>query len=40
MWTALHYGDYSSFYLAMGYQLDPTPVPMLVELKDSLSKEK
>jgi glucose/mannose-6-phosphate isomerase len=36
MWTALHYGDYASYYLAMAYGLDPTPVPMLAELKDKM----
>ncbi len=39
IWTTLHYGDYTSYYLAMGYQLDPTPVPMLVELKKAMAKE-
>jgi glucose/mannose-6-phosphate isomerase len=36
MWTALHYGDYASYYLAMAYGLDPTPVPMLADLKDKM----
>ena len=36
MWTALHYGDYTSYYLAMAYGLDPTPIPMLVDLKDKM----
>lgn len=36
MWTALHYGDYASYYLAMAYGVDPTPVPMLAELKDKM----
>jgi glucose/mannose-6-phosphate isomerase len=36
MWTALHYGDYASYYLAMAYGIDPTPVPMLAELKDKM----
>jgi len=36
MWTALHYGDYTSYYLAMAYGLDPTPVPMLAELKEKM----
>jgi glucose/mannose-6-phosphate isomerase len=36
MWTALHYGDYASYYLAMAYEVDPTPVPMLAELKDKM----
>ena len=36
LWTALHYGDYASYYLALAYGLDPTPVPMLAELKEKL----
>jgi glucose/mannose-6-phosphate isomerase len=36
MWTVLHYGDYTAYYLAMAYGIDPTPVPMLVELKDKM----
>lgn len=36
IWTALHYGDYASYYLAMAYGVDPTPVPMLAELKESM----
>ncbi len=39
MWTALHFGDYISYYLAVAYQVDPTPVPMLVELKQALANE-
>jgi glucose/mannose-6-phosphate isomerase len=36
MWTALQYGDYASYYLALAYELDPTPVPMLAELKEKM----
>ena len=36
MWTALHFGDYVSYYLAMAYGVDPTPVPMMQELKEKL----
>lgn len=36
IWTALHYGDYASYYLAMAYGIDPTPVPMLAELKERM----
>lgn len=36
MWTTLHYGDYTSYYLAMAYGVDPTPVPMLAELKEKM----
>jgi len=37
-WTALHYGDYVSYYLAMAYQVDPTPVSALLALKARLDK--
>lgn len=36
MWTALHFGDYAAFYLAMGYGIDPTPAPSLDDLKAAL----
>ena len=36
MWTALHFGDYVSYYLAMIYKVDPTPVDALVMLKEKL----
>jgi glucose/mannose-6-phosphate isomerase len=38
MWNTLLYGDYVTYYLAMAYEVDPSPVPMLVELKEQLSK--
>ncbi|MCW5873223.1 MAG: bifunctional phosphoglucose/phosphomannose isomerase [Anaerolineales bacterium] len=37
LWTALHYGDYVSFYLAMAYGYDPTPVPALAAFKASMA---
>ncbi|MBW8011076.1 MAG: bifunctional phosphoglucose/phosphomannose isomerase [Chloroflexi bacterium] len=36
IWTSLHFGDYTAYYLAMAYGIDPTPVPMLVELKEKM----
>jgi glucose/mannose-6-phosphate isomerase len=36
LWTALHFGDYVSYYLAMAYEADPTPVDMLVNLKKKM----
>lgn len=39
LWTVLHYGDYTSYYLAMAYGLDPTPVPMLNDLKEKMKGE-
>lgn len=38
IWTLLHFGDYLSYYLAMAYGEDPTPVDALVMLKAELSK--
>jgi glucose/mannose-6-phosphate isomerase len=37
MWTVLHYGDYVSYYLAMSYHVDPTPVPILIDLKGKMA---
>ncbi len=39
MWTLLHLGDYVAYYLAMAYGVDPTPVDMLVHLKEALARE-
>ncbi len=33
LWTTLHLGDYIAYYLAMAYQVDPTPVDMIENLK-------
>ncbi len=35
-WTALHFGDYSGYYLAMAYGVDPTPVAAIESLKRHL----
>jgi glucose/mannose-6-phosphate isomerase len=35
-WTCLHFGDYSAYYLAMGYGIDPTPVAAIEGLKGRL----
>ena len=40
MWTTIHFGDYVSYYLAIGYGVDPSPVPMLVELKEKMKDAK
>lgn len=39
-WTALHFGDYAAYYLAMAYQVDPTPVTALQKLKARLEAVK
>jgi glucose/mannose-6-phosphate isomerase len=38
MWNLLLFGDYVAYYLAMAYEVDPSPVPKLVELKEQLKK--
>jgi glucose/mannose-6-phosphate isomerase len=37
LWTVLHFGDYMAYYLAMLYEVDPTPVLALQNLKRELS---
>jgi glucose/mannose-6-phosphate isomerase len=36
LWTTLHFGDYLAFYLAMAYQVDPSPVKAIMDLKAQL----
>ena len=38
IWTALHFGDYVAYYLAMAYGVDPTPVTALESLKAALKE--
>lgn len=38
MLTVLHYGDYTAYYLAMGYAIDPSPIPQIDYLKEQLGK--
>jgi len=35
-WTALHFGDYVAYYLAIAYGVDPTPIPAIEELKERM----
>jgi len=35
-WTALHFGDYMAYYLAMLYGIDPTPIEALEGFKKQL----
>lgn len=37
MWTALHLGDYTTYYLAMAYEVDPSPVATIEEFKREMS---
>jgi len=36
-WTMLHLGDYVAYYLAMLYEIDPTPIPALEGFKKQLA---
>jgi glucose/mannose-6-phosphate isomerase len=36
LWTALHYGDYVGYYLAMAYEVDPSPVDAIESFKKAL----
>ena len=35
-WTALHLGDYTAYYLAMSYGVDPTPVDTIEGFKEEM----
>jgi glucose/mannose-6-phosphate isomerase len=37
MLSGVQYGDYVSYYVAMGYGVDPAPTPSLAELKERLA---
>ncbi len=36
MWTAIHFGDYMAYYLAMAYGADPTAIPALTNFKAAM----
>lgn len=38
-WTALHFGDYTAYYLAMAYGVDPTPIQPIEAFKMNLQVE-
>ncbi len=38
MWTMILFGDYMAYYLAMGYDVDPTPIQALVHFKEAMKK--
>ena len=38
MWDAIMFGDYFSYYLALSYDVDPTPVDALTKLKQEMKK--
>jgi glucose/mannose-6-phosphate isomerase len=35
-WTALHFGDYTAYYLAMAYGVDPTPIETIEAFKKEM----
>ncbi len=37
-WTALHFGDYLAYYLALLYNIDPTPIEALVGFKQHMAE--
>jgi glucose/mannose-6-phosphate isomerase len=40
IWTALHFGDYMAYYLAMAYGVNPTPVEALEKFKAAMKAAK
>jgi glucose/mannose-6-phosphate isomerase len=38
-WTMLHLGDYVAYYLALLYDIDPTPIPALEGFKKQLAEK-
>ncbi|MBP7032118.1 MAG: bifunctional phosphoglucose/phosphomannose isomerase [Anaerolineaceae bacterium] len=40
IWSLLQFGDYVSYFLALDYGVDPTPVDALTRLKNSLAAHK
>lgn len=40
MWSLILFGDYMSYYLAMGYGVDPTPIKALVDFKQAMTEAK
>jgi glucose/mannose-6-phosphate isomerase len=40
IWTTLHFGDYTAFYLAMAYGVNPTPVDVLEFFKTAMKADR
>lgn len=38
MWSALHFGDYAAYYLAIAYEVDPSPVTSIEGFKQELKE--
>ena len=39
IWTTILFGDYTAFYLAMAYEVDPTPIALLDAFKAEMADE-
>ena len=37
-WSVLQFGDYTAYYLAMAYGVDPTPIGTIESFKDEISE--
>jgi glucose/mannose-6-phosphate isomerase len=37
LWAGVHYGDYTAYYLALAYGIDPAPSPAIDQLKRELA---
>jgi glucose/mannose-6-phosphate isomerase len=37
-WSALHFGDYTAYYLAMAYGVDPTGIPAIEMFKEEMNR--
>jgi len=37
LWTTLHFGDFAAYYLAMAYEVDPTPVEAIENFKREMA---
>lgn len=37
LWCSLHFGDYLAYYLAMSYDVDPTPVEIIEDFKREIA---
>jgi glucose/mannose-6-phosphate isomerase len=40
IWTTIHFGDYMAYYLAISYNVDPTPVAVLEDFKAEMKAVK
>jgi glucose/mannose-6-phosphate isomerase len=38
LWSAIQFGDFTAYYLAMAYSVDPTPIPAIEQLKNVMKR--